>query len=241
MINTLRLCAALLLAAAAASAQAVNYAGTTFEIEMIVFERIGGMENSSEDWPAAPRLRYPDKWVDFDTATGGAPLLVPAATQLSNKAAALNRSGDMRVLFHKAWRQVLQQKRNSPAIIIDSGENPGSQSRLGGSVTLSVARYLHLSTNLWLSEPSDDNTGIPLPLPPKAATEEPLDLMSTADFRPVMADRAMAPDTTYARHVALLQAERRMRSGELHYIDHPAFGVLIEVRTITSAEETSGT
>lgn len=238
MTRILKLCSALLLAIAATGAQAANYAGTTFEIEMIIFERSRGMEQSRETWPAAPQLQYPSRWVNFDTAEGGALLLSPAAARLGNKAAALNRGGD-RVLFHKAWRQVLRQKRNSPAILISGGERMGDHSRLGGSVTLSVSRYLHLSADLWLIDfagnPAD--SGVLLPQRPEATTEEPLDLMrNSADFQPA-AISANAPQPVYARHVAPLQAERRMRSGELHYIDHPAFGILIEVRSVAQQEE----
>lgn len=166
MTNTLKLYTALLLTLIAAGARATDYTGTTFEIELIIFERLHGMERSSEGWPAAPRLRYPERWVDFNATEGDTPFLQPAATQLNDKVAALARNGDTQILFHKAWRQVLQLRRNSPAILISGGERVGDISRLGGTVTLSVARYLHLSTNLWLSNFSSDGTGIPLPTPP---------------------------------------------------------------------------
>lgn len=152
MTRIIQLCSALLLALAAIGANAADYAGTTFEIELIVFERIRGMEQASETWPATPRLKYPHHWVDFNTAGEDSLLLAPATTKLDNKAAALNLGGSYRVLFHKAWHQVLQQKRNAPAILISGGDSFGGHTQLGGSITLSVSRYLHLSTNLWLSE-----------------------------------------------------------------------------------------
>jgi len=244
MTRIIQFCTALLLALATAAAQAANYAGTTFEIEMVVFERPRGMEQSRETWPTAPRLQYQGRWVDFETQEGDSLFLSPATTKLDNKVAALTRGGD-RVLFHKAWRQVLQQKRNSPAILVSGGERRGEHSRLGGSVTLSVARYLHLSTDLWLSDFSGNqaDTGILLPQRPRATAEEPLGLMrADGDIQPANPDAISAdiPQPVYAEHVALLQVERRMRSGELHYIDHPAFGILIEVRTVEPQEETAG-
>ncbi|MBB3061449.1 CsiV family protein [Microbulbifer rhizosphaerae] len=235
MTRTIQLCTALLLALAAAGAQAANYAGTTFEIEMIVFSRPGGMEQSRETWPAAPQLQYPDRWVDFQTADGdGATALSPAVTRLDNKVAALNRGGSYRVLFHKAWRQVLQQKHKSPAILIDGGDSSGDHRQLEGSVTVSVSRYLHLSTNLWFSDfvgGEMTTGGIPLPSRPTLASEEPLNLM-TGSPAPLVGVQPL-----YAQRVAVLQEERRLRSGELHYIDHPQLGVLIEVRTVDGTEE----
>jgi len=43
---------------------------------------------------------------------------------------------------------------------------------------------------------------------------------------------------TTARRTYRLQAHRRMRSGELHFIDHPAMGVLIKVTPFGLAQPT---
>ncbi len=236
MTRFIKLCTALLLATCAAGTQAASYAGNTFEIEMIVFSRTAGMEGAREDWPAAPRLSYPSRWIDFSsTDDGGNPVLTQVATQLDNKAAALQRSSSYRVLFHKAWQQQLWQKRRSPSILVSGGETHGSHSQLEGTVKLSVSRYLHLSTNLWMSEfggPETATGGILLPTPTKQE-DEPLDLATgSAGIAPL---RAESP--AYAARVATLQQERRMRSGELHYLDHPLFGVLIQVRKVDETEE----
>ena len=36
-----------------------------------------------------------------------------------------------------------------------------------------------------------------------------------------------------------LKIHRKMRSKELHYIDHPLFGILVEIRPAQSEDETS--
>ena len=36
-----------------------------------------------------------------------------------------------------------------------------------------------------------------------------------------------------------LKVHRKMRSKELHYIDHPLFGILVEIRPAQSEDETS--
>ncbi|WP_160153792.1 CsiV family protein [Microbulbifer sp. ALW1] len=297
----------LLLTLATAGAEAASYAGTQFEIEMVVFARDNGMNQSRENWPSAPHLAYDDRWVDFDTPSRSNPMspqLLPAPNQLDNKVAALKRSAGYRVLFHKTWRQVLQQERNAPAVLISGGAPSDNHHELEGSVTLSVSRYLHLSTDLWLSEwlpqsaemPTADNSGfgyqqaataaatqgIRVPTRPRAAIsvnsslagEEPLSLggtqsasesngygtASTTDNYANGTDAAVfrsgnrfsdtpigesvdpaehAPSEKLAARVAVLQEERRLRSGELHYIDHPKLGVLIEVRTVAQQQEPS--
>ncbi|WP_193164074.1 CsiV family protein [Microbulbifer hainanensis] len=241
MTRILKLCSALLLTFAAASANAVSYAGTTFEIEMIVFSRTQGMERSSETWPAAPRLQYPWRWVDFQsTNDNGAPALTPVPTQLDNKVAALNRGGQYRVLFHKAWQQVLWQKHRAPAIVISGGDSYRGHRQLEGSVTVSVSHYLHLNTNLWFNDFTGEPTSasILLPEPPKATSDEPLDLQQGVPATGGMTTGFSAP--LYAQHVAVLQEGRRLRSGELHYFDSPQLGVLIEVRTVKNPADAAG-
>ncbi|MFA0792161.1 CsiV family protein [Microbulbifer echini] len=271
----IRLCSTLALALSATATQAASYAGNTFEIEMIVFERPQGMAQTSETWPAEPKLVYPSRWVDFDTpkhpkqtqpeqndepisfepeglnirARKEAPStglrLSPAATKLDNKAAALTREGD-RILFHKAWRQVLVQKHRAPAVLIDGGEAFAGHRQLEGSVTLSVSRYLHLSTNLWLNDFSAPPSGKGLQLPPRPGTTAtshadltPRDQPSSqGNYEPIILGEPpqAAEQPTFVKRAAHLEHERRMRSGQLHYIDHPAFGVLIEIRTVANPE-----
>ncbi|WP_299593025.1 CsiV family protein [uncultured Microbulbifer sp.] len=292
-----QLAGAALLALCAAGAEAAGYAGTQFEIEMVVFSRESGMNQSRETWPAAPQLAYDSRWIDFNTPSSADPMvpaLQPAPNQLDNKVAALKRSSGYQVLFHKTWRQVLQNERNAPAVLVSGGAADGRHHQLEGSVTLSVSRYLHLSTDLWLSEwlpqtssafgydaptagfPSDsiDATrpqGISVPTRPRAAViatrdnamagDEPMDLRNTpaaphdsgysttsgystgADSVEFHGDSTMnapgiaEPVAKMAARVAVLNEERRLRSGELHYIDHPKLGVLIEVRTVQQAAE----
>ncbi|WP_105104010.1 CsiV family protein [Microbulbifer pacificus] len=270
-----QLAGAALLTLCAVNTQAAGYAGTQFEIEMVVFARESGMNQSRETWPAAPRLTYSERWVDFNTPSRTDPMvpaLQPAPNQLDNKVAALRRDPGYQVLFHKTWRQVLQGERSAPAVLISGGPQNGSHHQLEGSVTLSVARYLHLSTDLWFSEWLPQTATLPAPLSqgsaglvaprgiavparPRAAvvdaantatSEEPLNLNraepavfhSNNSFsdRPVAEAAPQATEQLAAR-VAVLQEERRLRSGELHYIDHPKLGVLVEVRAVTPTAE----
>nr|WP_010130550.1 lipoprotein [Microbulbifer agarilyticus] len=287
--------------------QAAGYAGTQFEIEMIVFSREEGMQASRETWPATPKLAYDKHWVDFNSASATDPLLPalePAANRLNNKAASLNRNPKYSVLFHKTWRQVLQTERNAPAVLINGGIASDGHHQLEGSVTISVSRYLHLSTDLWFSEwaqqlpqpitqqlsqqqplqpagwdqkapQAEDNStarGIAVPTQPRApllpvaadADSEPLGLgasvesvsdtstssptssfssnnafSTSADFAAFGEEEntPALPMEKIAERVAVLQEERRLRSGELHYIDHPKLGVLIEVRTVEETED----
>lgn len=71
---------------------------------------------------------------------------------LLDSARAINRDKSLRVLFHQKWLQPLTQKSEAPALIIQGGNQFGAHHELEGSITIHLSRYLHLSTNLWLTQ-----------------------------------------------------------------------------------------
>lgn len=180
--------------------------------------------------------------------------LLPASErQLNAQAQKLQRSPRFEVLFHNAWRQIITNKKASKAIIINGGQTFGQHQALEGSIRLSVATYLELQTNLWFAQ-FDVNVGqeitqawpeIPLRPNYTAATVNNLSLDSEveAELEQALATEntqwstgsfdanAAAPenDNFVTRQIILLQQERDMRSNEVHYIDHPALNVIIQV------------
>lgn len=180
--------------------------------------------------------------------------LLPASErQLNMQAQKLQRNPRFEVLFHNAWRQVITNKKASKAILINGGQTFGQHQSLEGSIRLSVATYLELQTNLWLAQ-FDVNVGqeitqawpeIPLRPNYTSATINNLSLDSAVDAELEQAlttentqwsngnfdANAAAPeaDNFVTRQIILLQQERDMRTSEVHYIDHPALNVIIQV------------
>ena len=176
--------------------------------------------------------------------------------ELNRHATALRRHSGNRVLFHEAWRQPFRDNREAPALIISGGEAYGSHFELEGSLRLTLSRYLHLNTNLWLTR-FDPNTGQTpgswpqLPNPPnQVSLEAPLQLNSqlaspfdALDDTPernawgldLRTDSSMASLPEFLREpylpsrIVTLNQQRRMRSGEIHYVDHPLMGLLIRI------------
>ena len=121
--------------------------------------------------------------------------------------------------------------------------------RLQGWVKLYLSRYLHVETNLWLNTPGDYLHGewrMPAPpwgpsslvveLPEPPAEPEPYFLSPAA--APTQPDEVVDPNDigleetgpTYPwRHAVLMQQRRRMRSNEIHYLDHPMLGVVVKL------------
>lgn len=152
---------------------------------------------------------------------------------------ALDRTGTFRVLFHEVWRQPLTDNLKATPLIIEAGAQHNEYHELAGNITFSVNRYLHIKTNLTLNEfgtaihsvdtynfnnrqtnTEDLNADLnslvfPEPVFTLGSPENPFAGTTEAEYIPI-------------RTVALTQ-KRRMRSKELHYIDHPLMGLLVRL------------
>lgn len=177
-----------------------------------------------------------------------------ADRQLNAQAKKLEQNPRFELLFHEAWRQVITNKKSSKAILINGGQQFGQHHALEGSIRLSVATYLELQTNLWYSQ-FDLNVGqevtrqwpaIPLPPNYTNANTTGLSLDSNLELDQALAAENQqwaqgnfdqtngtaagntAPEYV-TRQIILLQQERDMRSGEIHYLDHPVLAAIIQV------------
>lgn len=179
-------------------------------------------------------------------------IALPAAQrEFNGKAAYMQRSGRYQTLFHQSWAQPVLGKGSALPLILDRSGDTGQWSRLQGSVTLYLSRYLHLETNLWLNTSGDYLPGewrMPAPPlgPPSLIVETSIDetpgafgeqwvestTASAADGEP---EQSIGPVYPY-RHAVLLQQKRRMRSTEVHYIDHPRLGVVIKITPLTEED-----
>lgn len=123
--------------------------------------------------------------------------------KLHSQSKRLQRRNAFRILFHQSWRMNVHSKEEALPIRITGGERLNGLYELDGTIKISVARYLHLDTQLYLRE------------------FEALAANTGSDST----DR----QTRYQvkRAIPMIQS-RRMRSGELHYIDHPKYGVLVQ-------------
>ncbi|RZV48750.1 MAG: hypothetical protein EX270_13615, partial [Pseudomonadales bacterium] len=129
-----------------------------------------------------------------------------------------------RVVFEGSWLQELTDRERAPAVPIVGGARFSPWYELMGSVTFSKERYLHITTDLWFSEfvergsyaPDEpwyvsQASEIPLPVPPginEGGAER-------SDYRALR---------TYT-----LQEFRRLKRGQLNYLDHPVFGAIVKV------------
>lgn len=204
---------------------------------------------------AAIVLDEPDQGLVTPYRPGAEPRPVPyrrleaQALQLTPVHRSLERAAHMQPILHAGWRQPVASEQNARPIRIRGGRtyfvshldpDPGAPSSvtvdrprpappwarptawsqslwqpgvervpaIEGTIVLSRARYLHIETDLVYTRPMP---------------------ASIRDARPplvlVNGRRAWRGELLRVR----LRAHRRMRSDELHYIDHPGFGVLVRL------------
>lgn len=256
--------------------------GRWYTVEILIFKRMNSGSLTDEFWPQDLSLQYPSRLQYLSEKTTDDLSLKQNFKRLSSNVFTLNahkeslrRDKNYEVLYHQAWQQQMQGKDSSPSIAIQGGKpignsNAQSHSELEGYITFHIARFLHINTNLWLSEPSianlqgADNVSS-LPDRPLYGYQESKDLEQALknDRIPsqTLSDRIgerlsrstnlliegatittdvaenMVTDKNTSKGVVALAQHRRMRSKELHYIDHPLMGMLIYINPITEGNQ----
>lgn len=238
--------------------------------------------NGGSDLPldGTPIIEPPRPDARLDVDDPELPLPTPAAFTLLpedlrelNRDASRMRSAGYDVLVHSAWVQPVTSENKTRAIILDRSGDPDAPTwpAVQGSISIYLARYLHMNTRLWLNthgdylhpdwrmpEPPRAPESLLLALPPLHAWHRqrdhgngpemmPTDGLVAQPLRvpaelpdataPAMAEETQDIDSNYPwRHAILLEQSRRMRGGELHYIDHPVLGVLIKMTLLDDTD-----
>lgn len=148
---------------------------------------------------------------------------------LQNTRSALARR--YRILFHETWLQPMEPVEKATPLILHGGNQYDRYFELQGTLTLGVSRFLHVQTDLWLSEFTtnsyqESSYGIQLPLEPWEQAETANRTWEGAT--PESGNEIVEP-AYRVNQVITLRQKRRMRSGELHYLDHPRLAALIKI------------
>jgi len=181
--------------------------------------------------------------------------------EFAQRARRMAQSGRYDILFHERWNQPFVSRQLTRPIILDQSGYTQDWPKLQGSITLYLSRYLHLETNFWLNTmgsylPGDwQMPAAPLgPSPyPVAKEDEESDSVVPQEHTQSVTERASDSEPTPGfsfeseatidagpqypwRHAVALKQTRKMRSKEVHYLDHPMMGVIVLVTPISSEE-----
>lgn len=171
----------------------------TYQVEIIVFSHISEQGLKSEYWPELPP-----------------PLISPSTLELSDDQILPQSSWQLKtaheqlennqypVLLHLAWQQSAAEARNGQIIHLTGGATyPDHQRQLDGSLFIGLQHFFNIHLKLRFLEPWESLKGLDLP-----------------NLTHPISD----PYVSFK-----LDKSLRMRSRELNYIDHPLYGVLIEI------------
>jgi len=182
-----------------------------FTIEVISFSR---NKNSqlTEKWPFVPPIEVIEditltpELPDFTDNNQLDIIPVPDdEMELKKQAYSLGRSSSITIQSHQAWRQKGLDKENAPWINLSS-----KNERLTGKIQISLARYLHANLDMSILNPDWNQ--------------------SQVSYENTLSDNSNMTRTS--KQIPFI-SHRRMRSGELHFIDHPLAGVLIKIERYT--------
>jgi hypothetical protein len=213
------------------------HAGTDYRVEMIVFSQKDDSAFFSEHWPLQGGLQGNRTETGMDK-TGNFRLLPASEFSLAQAEKLLAASPRYEILTHLAWQQPGLEEDKALSMPISGGKDyrslypermqsrwevnaqgaivevPGPQTlnELDGHVTLVLGRYLHLYTDLVFRKP----------VIVERLDEETQEVAETRTLFDIP-----------------IKSHRRMRSRELHYIDHPMAGILIEVTPIETDQDKS--
>lgn len=134
-----------------------------YQVEVIIFEHSEEVQSQQmpETWPNVLDLDWPSPLLKLEPALGRQeePAVLPAFEELSfdqrnlnNDSYAIRVGDDYNLLWHKAWRAPIQPEEQAPWVLVQAGEQLGEHYRLEGAIRIHLSRYLHLHSNLWLTE-----------------------------------------------------------------------------------------
>ena len=132
---------------------------------------------------------------------------------LSAEVSKIARSRDFRVISTKSWFQKIKNKDAAELIFIDSDFFKGT--RIFGFFQLYKDRFLHFNSKLYLSE-----------IDPLFTQEEKL-----INGKNVFDEEKEINIFEEINQKVLFEVKhsKKFRSGELHYVDHPKFGMLVKL------------
>lgn len=151
----------------------------------------------------------------------------------------LERAGH-RVLVAKRWRQFIPANSSAQPVIFQGGQQFGDHYELEGTITFNRERLLHTDLNLWFSTFElnlEEQPEARLPSAPARTLEINSEQEPTFGFINLQANDEAELPSHVSTQLFVMNQIRLMRSETLHYIDHPAFGVLIYVHRYPERDE----
>lgn len=221
----------------------VQAASNNYKVELLIFSQQTSDTLDDEIWPSIDTIpAHQSRSLGYHQAgqnNGYFTRLPKSSLSLSAKQASLRRSPLYRVLFHEAWIQPVGQIKHQHMIRINGGEMlDNGLYELDGYISVERGRYLHFRSDLFHSRRlSPSERQMLLTAPSLSTTSTQTEALSTDTMLHNPNDssngnRHLTQTTVPDFLTVEMKAARRMRSNELHYLDHPLFGMLVRITRI---------
>ncbi|AGH81290.1 hypothetical protein PCNPT3_06760 [Psychromonas sp. CNPT3] len=179
----------------------------------------------------------------FNSAQTGFVLLSNSRLQLAAQRLSLKRHWLFKPLLHAVWRMPVYSRNNTRPLRIFAGKNLVSGQNadikylndkweIDGNLKIYLAHYLYVDSQLIIRKRVMQD----MPTPEQQEEKAVLDIVNSQNgVQIIRPSDEVAPVKQAQRSVikeVLFDQNRRMRSGEIHYFDHPLMGMLIQIRKI---------
>lgn len=212
-----------------------------YRVDLLIFAQPG---NHLEDevWDTSVVPSHNPNAIEFDKAAQSLVMLdVSNKVDLPVATSQMKRQG-YQLLFARSWNQMMLPKADTRPIRIQAGEKIGEDTfELDGEISIDIARYLHFRTNLFLSkEVSKEWLASKTPTLEVSESEQLPEAPTLDEFGfiqgSVNPEPALTPQPSYLS--VNMNQSRRMRRDELHYLDHPFFGIVVRMTRLDLDTET---
>jgi hypothetical protein len=238
----MRFCISLLVSTLILSSP-TTYAESWYKIEVVVFANQNNSNLKDEFWPEVSEIPRPSNAIALKArnAEGNAyKKLTGDELSLHSEKKRLSNSGAYRVLFHEGWMQPVRHTQNPRPIRITGGNIlDNGMYELDGHIADGRGTYLHFRPNLFFSRQlTADQTAMlkqvssntPANDAEQNSAASLLTMQASSDAESSL-DQNILMDIPEILTVNQDQA-RRMKSKELHFIDHPLMGILVEIKPV---------
>lgn len=219
-----------------------------YDVEVIAFAHARGEYLNTETWPA--KWLQPDTQSAINFTSQKHSLFAEKNPQgaLAGMAKRIDKSSRYKLMSYKVWRQAGLSERKAKAVHIQSEQqvkslvpqgsdeygNPVSElievPLLDGTITISLGRFLHIHTDLLYTAALEDIQILPEPSANPVVDEPAAEVV-------IKTSQRLAP--AGLEHNRLqgfsLKTQRKTRSKETQFIDHPMFGLIVRITPVKTS------
>jgi len=225
-----------------------------FEVEVLLFQRNISFEKISEKLSDDKLHLNTDNSISMLKANGGTNPVVISAQQfdkngsnfilldsshlkLSAQRRKLSAHAGFKPVLHMAWRMPVNSRNSAKPIHLFAGKNlaSGLQSAdkwaIDGNFKVYLDHYLFIDSQLIVSQKT-----LQQKIKRQTAPVQDSNILESENGVEII-DLNREADTLENKQQivikeALFDQRRRLRSGEIHYLDHPLMGMIVQIRKI---------